>query len=246
MLSICQQIALGLYGRHSVGAPLYSARPANDQGRPQSDARTNRLDVRRGFAVLSPEDAAPRKSFSSEESMFCKSRLRIWLTASVAVFVLFAINANTTPVFALDNGLARTPPMGWNSWNKFGCNVSAALIRQMADAMVRTGLKDVGYEYIVIDDCWQLSRDPSGAIVADPQRFPSGMRAVADYIHAKGLKFGLYSDAGDQTCQKRPGSHRHEKQDAQQYAAWGVDYLKYDWCFTQGLDAPTAYSTMRD
>ncbi|TLY81137.1 MAG: glycoside hydrolase family 27 protein, partial [Gammaproteobacteria bacterium] len=147
---------------------------------------------------------------------------------------------------ALDNGLARTPPMGWNSWNKFGCNVSAALIRQMADAMVRTGLKDVGYEYIVIDDCWQLSRDPSGAIVADPQRFPSGMRAVADYIHAKGLKFGLYSDAGDQTCQKRPGSHRHEKQDAQQYAAWGVDYLKYDWCFTQGLDAPTAYSTMRD
>src|SRR5438309_11384237 len=246
MLSICQQIALGLYGRHSVGAPLYSARPANDQGRPQSDARTNRLDVRRGFAVLSPEDAAPRKSFSSEESMFCKSRLRIWLTASVAVFVLFAINANTTPVFSLDNGLARTPPMGWNSWNKFGCNVSEQLIKEIADAMVASGMKRAGYRYINIDDCWQVSRDSSGNILADPVRFPSGIKALANYVHSKGLKLGIYTDAGRLTCQKRPGSFDHELQDAKTYAAWGVDYVKVDWCYSEGLDPEVQYAKFRD
>jgi len=147
---------------------------------------------------------------------------------------------------ALENGLARTPPMGWNSWNKFGCDVSETLIMEMADAMVDSGMRDAGYEYIVIDDCWQVSRDEEGNIVADPDRFPSGMKALADYIHAKGLKFGLYSDAGSFTCQRRPGSKGYELQDARQYAAWGVDYLKYDWCNTEGQNAPESYAKMRD
>src|SRR5262245_23584357 len=114
--------------------------------------------------------------------------------------------------------LAPTPPMGWNSWNKFGCNVSEALIRQMADAVVSTGMKEAGYQFVVIDDCWQVDRKPDGRIVPDPQRFASGMKALADYVHSKGLKFGLYSDAGTKTCQGRPGSHGFESKDAQQYA----------------------------
>jgi alpha-galactosidase len=147
---------------------------------------------------------------------------------------------------AWDNGLALTPPMGWNSWNKFHCNVSEELIKGMADAMVSSGMKDVGYEYVVIDDCWQVSRDANGNIVADPQRFPSGIKALADYVHSKGLKFGIYSDAGTQTCAHRPGSQGHEYQDALQYAGWGVDYLKYDWCNTGKANAESAYTIMRD
>ena len=151
-----------------------------------------------------------------------------------------------TNAYPLDNGLARTPPMGWNSWNKFACNVNEQLIRGMADAMVTSGMKDAGYVYLVIDDCWQIDRDAQGNILPDPQRFPSGMKALADYIHSKGLKFGLYSDAGTLTCQKRPGSRGYEFQDARQYAAWGVDYLKYDWCSTGTQNAPASYSIMRD
>jgi len=142
--------------------------------------------------------------------------------------------------------LAQTPPMGWNSWNKFGCNVDENMIREIADAMVSSGMKDAGYEYIVIDDCWQVSRDSSGFIVADPERFPSGIKALADYIHSLGLKFGIYSCAGNKTCAGRPGSRGHEYQDALQYAEWGVDYLKYDWCNTEKLNAEGAYMTMRD
>ncbi|HZS47380.1 MAG TPA: alpha-galactosidase [Blastocatellia bacterium] len=152
----------------------------------------------------------------------------------------------TRQTLALDNGVAKTPPMGWNSWNKFGCNVSEDLIKEMADAMVTSGMKDAGYQYVVIDDCWQISRDDQGNIIADPQRFPSGMKALADYVHSKGLKFGLYSDAGTLTCQKRPGSRGYEFQDARQYAAWGVDYLKYDWCSTTTQNAQASYSIMRD
>src|SRR4029079_2372902 len=117
--------------------------------------------------------------------------------------------------------LAATPPMGWNSWNKFGCDGSEKLIRDTADALVSTGMKDAGYQYLVIDDCWQVRRDADGRIVADPDRFPSGMKALSDYVHGKGLKFGLYSDAGTGTCQKRPGSKDHEAVDAKTYAAWG-------------------------
>ena len=110
--------------------------------------------------------------------------------------------------------LAQTPPMGWNSWNKFGCNVSEKLLKEMADAMVSSGMKDAGYEYIVVDDCWQVGRDEEGNIVVDPERFPNGMKAVVDYVHSKGLKFGLYSCAGSETCQGRPGSRGYQFQDA--------------------------------
>jgi alpha-galactosidase len=150
------------------------------------------------------------------------------------------------PLPALDDGLAKTPPMGWNSWNKFACNVSEDLIRKAADGMVKTGMKDAGYEYIVIDDCWQTSRDEEGNIIVDPKRFPSGIKALADYVHSKGLKFGLYSDAGTKTCAGRPGSRGYEFQDARQYARWGVDYLKYDWCSTTTQNQQASYSIMRD
>jgi alpha-galactosidase len=147
---------------------------------------------------------------------------------------------------AQEKPLASTPPMGWNSWNKFGCNVSEDMIRQMADAMVKSGMKDAGYQYIVIDDCWQVKRDASANIVPDAQRFPSGIKALADYVHSLGLKFGIYSDAGSMTCAKRPGSLGHEYQDALQYAAWNVDYLKYDWCHTSTQDAQAAYALIRN
>lgn len=136
--------------------------------------------------------------------------------------------------------------MGWNSWNKFGCNVSDELIRGMADAMVKSGMKDAGYQYVVIDDCWQVSRDAQGNIVADPQRFPNGIKALADYIHSLGLKFGIYSDAGAKTCQGRPAGLGHEYEDARTYASWDVDYLKYDWCYTlPGQDARASYTNIR-
>ena len=162
------------------------------------------------------------------------------------VFTLLFLTAIFSVSAQKFQGLALTPPMGWNSWNKFACNVSEELIRETADAMVATGMKDAGYEYIVIDDCWQVSRDSLGFIVADPKRFPSGIKALADYVHAKGLKFGIYSCAGNKTCGGRPAGRGHEYQDALSYAKWGVDYLKYDWCDTENLNAIGAYTTMRD
>lgn len=140
--------------------------------------------------------------------------------------------------------LAMTPPMGWNSWNKFACNVSAKLLMETADAMVASGMRDAGYEYIVVDDCWQIGRDSMGFIVVDPDRFPQGMKPVVDYIHSKGLKFGIYSCAGTKTCAGRPGSRGHEFQDAYMYAKWGVDYLKYDWCSSDGQNALESYRLM--
>lgn len=147
----------------------------------------------------------------------------------------------------LDDGLARTPPMGFNTWNKFGCNVSDELIRGVADAMVSSGMRDAGYQYVVIDDCWQVGRDTAtGRIIPDPQRFPSGMRALADYVHFRGLKFGLYTDAGRRTCEGRPGSYRFYEIDARTYAEWAVDYTKVDWCYSDSLVARTQYTQFRD
>ena len=144
------------------------------------------------------------------------------------------------------NGLAQTPPMGWNSWNKFACNVNEKVIRDSADAIASNGMKAAGYQYVVIDDCWHGSRDANGFITEDRERFPGGLKALGDYIHARGLKFGIYSDAGTKTCGGRPGSQGHEYQDAQQYARWGVDYLKYDWCSSGVRNAEEAYATMGD
>lgn len=147
---------------------------------------------------------------------------------------------------SLENGLARTPPMGWNSWNHFGCDVSERLIKETADAMAAGGLRDSGYQYVVIDDCWQVARDAGGTVVADPERFPNGIKALADYVHSKGLKFGIYTDAGLKTCQGRPGSYGHEQQDARTFAAWGVDYTKVDWCYADTLEAVSRYTKVRD
>ncbi|MEJ0090888.1 MAG: malectin domain-containing carbohydrate-binding protein [Limisphaerales bacterium] len=142
--------------------------------------------------------------------------------------------------------LALTPPMGWNSWNKFQCDVTEDLIRQTADAMATNGMKEAGYQYVNIDDCWHGVRDAQGFMQPDTNRFPSGIKALADYVHSKGLKLGIYSDVGNQTCGGRPGSRGHEYQDALTYASWGIDYLKYDWCNAEGLKAEGAYATMRD
>ncbi|MBC7899126.1 MAG: glycoside hydrolase family 27 protein [Saprospiraceae bacterium] len=144
------------------------------------------------------------------------------------------------------DNLALTPPMGWNSWNKFGCDVTEKLVRETADAIVLSGMKDAGYQYVVIDDCWHGTRDAQGFIQPSVEHFPSGMKALGDYIHSKGLKFGIYSDVGAKTCAGRPGSRGYEYQDALVYASWGVDYLKYDWCNSEGINPVGAYTTMRD
>jgi len=142
-------------------------------------------------------------------------------------------------------GLALTPPMGWNSWNTFQTNISEKLVKDIADVMVSSGMKEAGYTYIVLDDGWMAKeRDANGDLVADPVKFPSGMRALADYIHAKGLKFGLYNCAGTQTCAGYPGTRGYEYQDARIYASFDIDYLKFDWCYTDGINAKEAYKTM--
>jgi alpha-galactosidase len=164
----------------------------------------------------------------------------------IVIFVALSLLAGATAQAQKFAGLARTPPMGWNSWNKFQCNVDETIIRAMADAMTTNGMKAAGYQYINIDDCWQGQRDARGFIQADPLKFPSGIKALADYVHAKGLKLGIYSDVGYQTCGGHIASRAHENQDAQTYAEWGVDYLKYDWCDHDGLEAEAAYSKMRD
>lgn len=143
-------------------------------------------------------------------------------------------------------GLALTPPMGWNSWNTFQTRISEELVRGIADQMVLSGMRDAGYTYLVLDDGWMaMERDSlTGNLLADPQKFPSGMKALADYIHAKGLKFGLYNCAGTKTCAGYPGTRGFEYQDARLYASWGIDYLKFDWCNTEGINAREAYATM--
>ena len=142
--------------------------------------------------------------------------------------------------------LSLTPQMGWSSWNNFQGNINEDIIKSIADAMVASGLKDAGYTYINIDDCWHGKRDADGFIQADPKHFPHGIKALADYVHSRGLKLGIYSDAGSETCAGRPGSLGHEYQDALQYARWGIDYLKYDWCNTTNINAQGAYQLMRD
>jgi alpha-galactosidase len=161
------------------------------------------------------------------------------------ILLLFVILSSNILLYSQKfERLALTPPMGWNSWNKFACDINEKLIRETADAIVSSGLRDAGYNYIVIDDCWHGQRDSLGFIHPDPVRFPSGIKALTDYVHSKGLKFGIYSCAGDKTCGGKPASRGYEYQDALTYAKWGVDYLKYDWCNTDGLSAKGAYTTM--
>jgi alpha-galactosidase len=168
------------------------------------------------------------------------------MRTSVLLAVAFSALLACVTVSALDNGLNLTPQMGWNSWNHYNCNVSAALISSQAQAMISTGLAAKGYSYINIDDCWQVSRDAKGTIVEDPVGFPKGMKALADYVHSVGLKFGLYSSAGTHTCQGRPGGLFYEVNDANWYAAVGTDYLKYDNCNNIGVTPIQRYLPMRD
>jgi alpha-galactosidase len=157
---------------------------------------------------------------------------RLWLAAAliVPVIPLIAV-ASASPALALTNGLAATPPMGWNDWNAYGCNVSEQLVEQTALAMHNDGLQAAGYQYVNIDDCWMSSsRAASGNLTANSAKFPDGIAAVASYVHSLGLKLGIYEDAGTATCAGYPGSYGHEQQDANLFASWGVDYLKYDWC----------------
>ena len=147
-------------------------------------------------------------------------------------------------ISSLDNGLGLTPQMGWNTWNKFQCNIEEKLIRDSIDALVSTGLKDLGYVYMNLDDCWQIKRDENNVIVPDASKFPNGIKPLADYAHSKGLKFGLYSDAGNLTCQWRPGGLYYEDIDAKTYAEWGVDYLKYDNCWNLGISSKERYPRM--
>ena len=178
--------------------------------------------------------------------------------ATVAATIVIATGAavagqlvSASPAFALDNGMARTPPMGFNDWNAFGCNVSEDLIKQTADFFVSSGMKAAGYEYVNIDDCWMThQRDANGRLVPDPVKFPDGIKGTADYVHSLGLKLGIYEDAGTATCAGYPGSLGHEQVDAQTFADWGVDYLKYDNCNNAGSTTKQQYiqryTAMRD
>jgi len=188
-----------------------------------------------------------------------KFRSGRWWLAVFAAGVLAAgaaVGLRLPSALALENGVGRVPPMGWNSWNTFGCNINETLIRQMADAIASSGLRDRGYQYVVVDDCWfNPNRDSSGNLQGDPTRFPSGMKALGDYLHSKGLKFGIYEVPVDKTCAQyfnsypgATGSAGHETADARQFAAWGVDYLKYDWCSPNGTitDQVNTFAKMRD
>ncbi|HEY2060839.1 MAG TPA: alpha-galactosidase [Amycolatopsis sp.] len=170
---------------------------------------------------------------------------------AVLATALVAAGLVSPPAEALENGLARTPPMGWNTWNTFQCNINETLIKQTTDLMVSSGMRDRGYNYVNLDDCWMTqNRDGAGNLVADPAKFPSGLKALGDYIHARGMKFGIYESAGSETCQHFPGSLGHEQADANSFASWGVDYLKYDNCGSPSgetqQDYIKRYSAMRD
>ena len=166
------------------------------------------------------------------------------LALSLLSFTANAEEKASTP----RNQLAPTPPMGWMTWNLFKGDISDKLIRETADAMVESGLRDAGYEYIFIDDLWQGGRDRHNNIIPDPVKFPNGIKALADYVHSKGLKLGIYSDAAQLTCGGWTASYGFEEQDARTFASWGIDYLKYDYCNapTDSATARLRYRTMAD
>jgi alpha-galactosidase len=155
------------------------------------------------------------------------------------IFMVLLSPGGFLPAVFAQTPLVRTPPMGWNSWNHFACKVSDAIVRAQADAMVSSGMKAAGYEYVNIDDCWEGARDSKG-IIHPNSKFPD-MKALADYVHSKGLKLGIYSSPGPKTCGGYEGSYQHEKQDAETYAQWGIDYLKYDWCTARYVYPPDQY-----
>ncbi|HXB29714.1 MAG TPA: glycoside hydrolase family 27 protein [Puia sp.] len=155
-------------------------------------------------------------------------------------------NANDKTAGKILTGqLAPTPPMGFNTWNTFQTKINEDMLKEMVDVFVSSGMRESGYQYFVLDDGWMaMERDQNGSLIADPVKFPHGMKAFADYVHSKGLKFGIYNCAGSKTCAGYPGTRGHEYEDARLYASWGVDFLKYDWCNTDSLNTPEAYKTM--
>jgi alpha-galactosidase len=185
-----------------------------------------------------------------------RRRLLHLALAAVAALGVFAAAPAEPGAQAAPGSPALTPPMGWNSWNSFGCGITEAQVRQAADAMVSSGMRDAGYQYVVVDDCWfDPNRDSSGNLRAHPTKFPSGMKALGDYIHGKGLKFGIYQAPNEKTCAQgvgtfpgSTGSKGHEVQDARSFASWGVDYLKYDWCSGSGTrdEQIARFTIMRD
>lgn len=137
--------------------------------------------------------------------------------------------------------------MGWNTWNKFACNISEDLIKQTVDTLVDLGLDKLGYNYVNLDDCWMLeNRTPDGHFIVDSEAFPTGMKDLGDFLHERNLKFGIYSSGGTMTCAGRAGSLYHEEIDANDFASWGVDYLKYDNCYNDGIPGTVRYAAMRD
>lgn len=176
----------------------------------------------------------------------------VLISVFIAVKAMAQTAGEAAPVASAKNlssrntdNLAPTPPMGWNTWNTFQTHIDEPLLKGMVDAYISSGMRDAGYRYFVLDDGWMTkARDENGNLVADPAKFPSGMKEFADYVHSKGLKFGIYNCAGSETCAGYPGSRGHEYQDARLYASWGVDFLKYDWCNTDSLNAREAYITM--
>ena len=172
--------------------------------------------------------------------------LAIALISMISAYPVMAQSERLSSDYPKWEHLADTPQMGWNSWNCFMTDINEDLIKKTADAMVELGLVDCGYVYLNLDDGWHGERDEEGFITYDKEKFPSGIKALADYLHSKGMKLGLYSDAGDFTCACYSGSHGREYQEAYTYASWGVDYLKYDWCFTTNIDAKGAYTLMRN
>ena len=163
--------------------------------------------------------------------------------STVFLYINFYLAFQCT--WALHNGLGHTPPMGWNSWSHFQCGINDTVIRRTADAIIANGLDKHGYKYVNIDDCWAATRLPNGSIQPDSTAFPD-MKKLGDYIHSKNLLFGIYSDAGVKTCAGRPGSMGYEDIDAQTYADWGVDYLKYADCSNEGVESEVRYPFMRD
>ena len=179
---------------------------------------------------------------------FFKSSLLSFLCL---IFLISSFAQNNPPVtdaktdIKLTGQLAPMPPMGFNTWNTFQTKISETMLREMVDVYISSGMRDAGYQYFVLDDGWMaMERDKQGSLVADPAKFPHGMKAFADYVHTKGLKFGIYNCAGNKTCAGYPGTRGHEYEDARLYASWGVDFLKYDWCDTDSLNAREAYKTM--
>ncbi|MGW6933004.1 glycoside hydrolase family 27 protein [Lentzea sp. NPDC054927] len=184
-------------------------------------------------------------------------RLPRLAAALLAAIATIAVHPVGHPVgHAAPGSPALTPPLGWNSWNSFGCGITEGQVRQAADAMVSSGMRDAGYQYVVVDDCWfDPQRDSAGNLRAHPSKFPSGMKALGDYIHARGLKFGIYQVPNEKTCAQGTGAHPgstgskgHEVQDARTFASWGVDYLKYDWCSGAGSrdEQVARFTIMRD